>query len=124
MVITQDFDEYKQYIEAFSTETYANITITSGNKTYYGATLAVRIKDVSYLITEALKKVDGSIEELHIALGFDGDNLVNAIMPSDRIHALNSIGVNITSYLPGTMIDELWGYMLVHYNRLNGSIEQ
>lgn len=115
MLITQDLHTYKLYIDTFCSGTYSNITVTSGNKTYYGVSLAARIEDMVFLITDTLKEIDSSDGELHVALGIDGNNLVHATIPSERICSLRSVGINMSDYLPKILIDSLWEEIMMRY---------
>ena len=115
MAITQDLNEYKVYVDIFCNGTYSNITVTSGKKTYYGASLATRIEDMVSLITDALKEIDHSDGELHVAFGIDGNNLVHATIPSERICSLRSVGINMSDYLPKILIDALWEEIMMRY---------
>ena len=115
MLITQDLHTYKLYIDTFCCGTYSNIMVTNGKETYYGVGICGRIEDMVFLITDTLKEIDSSDGELHVAFGIDGNNLVHATMPSERICSLRSIGINMSDYLPKILIDALWEEIMMRY---------
>ena len=123
MFITQDLHTYKLYVDTLCNGTYSNITVTSGNKTYYGVS-AARIEDMAFLITDTLKEIDSSDGELHVAFGIDGNNLVHTTIPSELMCSLRSVGINMSDYLPKILIDALWEEIMMRYNIQNENNKQ